>query len=491
MYISRLSTVLTSAMCLTVAAWAAAPAAQAGIVLSGDTSPGTVPANPDQAASWPTEIDIANVADGSGGLTVDGGSQMADTRMFLATAANSTGTLTVTGTSSKLELSSWLRLADTDQATGQLVVEAGGVVSVNGDIHAGYMGGYGSGGASGIGSGLGIILVQGQGSQLTTQGQLALGRTWSSGTLDIEAGGYVQSASADIGGKDRSASTATIGSATAFTSTWNNLGNLHVGGGDNVRLGELNINVGGRVQVGSGVSGGDLILESGSPTSGLSDPARGKAIVNLSGGALDLNGHDVTVTHSGDGQDAYFNFTDGTLANVANFDAADLNADLAAYPSQQDGVLYQQGGTLQIGADDATGAMTVAGDYDLASAGVIEIDLAGHGGVAGTDFDVLTVTGNADLAGTIAVNLLGSFEPIAGESFEVLNFASLTDGGYTLDVNDAGLAPGLSWDTSSFATTGTISVAPVPEPATGMVVLVGLGGLLMLPRRKREEVKGS
>jgi hypothetical protein len=41
------------------------------------------------------------------------------------------------------------------------------------------------------------------------------------------------------------------------------------------------------------------------------------------------------------------------------------------------------------------------------------------------------------------------------------------------------LSGGLSWDTSDFLNTGTISI--VPEPAAGLVLLLGLG----VARRRR------
>ena len=52
----------------------------------------------------------------------------------------------------------------------------------------------------------------------------------------------------------------------------------------------------------------------------------------------------------------------------------------------------------------------------------MEIELGGTNAV--TDYDRLTVNGTANLGGTLAVQLLGSFEPAESNSFRVLNWLS-------------------------------------------------------------------
>jgi hypothetical protein len=75
----------------------------------------------------------------------------------------------------------------------------------------------------------------------------------------------------------------------------------------------------------------------------------------------------------------------------------------------------------------------------------------------------------------LEVDLLGGYSPAAGTVFDLMDFGSFSSSAYTFDFSHAPLAPGLSWDTSRFATTGQISVT-VPEPTTlALLAAAGLG----------------
>jgi hypothetical protein len=70
--------------------------------------------------------------------------------------------------------------------------------------------------------------------------------------------------------------------------------------------------------------------------------------------------------------------------------------------------------------------------------------------------DKLVVAGPAVINGTIAVTLTG-YAPAAGDVFDLLDATSIS-GTPVFDFSAAALAAGLSWDTSGFATDGTIKV---------------------------------
>lgn len=67
---------------------------------------------------------------------------------------------------------------------------------------------------------------------------------------------------------------------------------------------------------------------------------------------------------------------------------------------------------------NSAGMLTFIGNYFPSSTGVLEIELGGLN--PGSGHDVLAVTGNAVLNGTIDVSVSGSFIPAAGDSFVVL-----------------------------------------------------------------------
>ncbi|MDT8388669.1 MAG: matrixin family metalloprotease, partial [Thiogranum sp.] len=62
--------------------------------------------------------------------------------------------------------------------------------------------------------------------------------------------------------------------------------------------------------------------------------------------------------------------------------------------------------------------------------GSIEIEIAGDGGVAGTDFDQIQVSGDVVLGGTLNVDVLGGFAPAEGDTFDILTFTGSVSGAF-------------------------------------------------------------
>ena len=68
-----------------------------------------------------------------------------------------------------------------------------------------------------------------------------------------------------------------------------------------------------------------------------------------------------------------------------------------------------------VGPGSSPGTLTIDGDFTQGAAGELLIEIAGLG-----DFDVLSITGSALLGGELAVDLIGGYVPLVGESFDVL-----------------------------------------------------------------------
>ncbi|MDZ4821378.1 MAG: PEP-CTERM sorting domain-containing protein [Planctomycetota bacterium] len=88
---------------------------------------------------------------------------------------------------------------------------------------------------------------------------------------------------------------------------------------------------------------------------------------------------------------------------------------------------------------------------NLNSYGTIELDIASL-----TQFDTLTVANSLALNGPLKVGLLTPFLPQVGDSFKLFDFGNLAlGGGFMFDFDGP---VGVTWDTSLFASTGTITV---------------------------------
>lgn len=113
-------------------------------------------------------------------------------------------------------------------------------------------------------------------------------------------------------------------------------------------------------------------------------------------------------------------------------------------------------GTVSPG--NSAGSITVQGDYTQESTGVLEIQLGGT--TAGTQYDQLTVTGMASMAGTLNVSLINDFEPQVDDSFTILPYGTRSGGFTTLNLPEGyrwGIDYGYSGLTLSVLEGGSIS----------------------------------
>ncbi len=119
------------------------------------------------------------------------------------------------------------------------------------------------------------------------------------------------------------------------------------------------------------------------------------------------------------------------------------------------------------------GTFTVANSLTLGSSSAVTLQL---GGVGLGNYDRIAGITNLTLDGTVTISLSNGYVVGFGDSFQLFAWSgSLDSTGFVLgtDLLLPTLTGGLSWDTSSFLTNGTITA--VPEPATNALLVCSVG----------------
>jgi hypothetical protein len=148
-----------------------------------------------------------------------------------------------------------------------------------------------------------------------------------------------------------------------------------------------------------------------------------------------------------------------------------------------DANLVLSGGNLAPG--NSAGTLTVDGNYIQNAGSTLEIQL---GGSTAGQFDVLAVSGSAQLEGALNVSLIEGFTPALETSFTILTATSVIE-----DLTLTG-APGFNLITSATSLTlqyvGVLEAATtangpnVPEPTSATLFLASLVTLLGRSRRR-------
>jgi fibronectin-binding autotransporter adhesin len=121
------------------------------------------------------------------------------------------------------------------------------------------------------------------------------------------------------------------------------------------------------------------------------------------------------------------------------------------------GNVAQTGGTISPGS--SPGTLTIDGNYTGGRNGKVRIEL---NGTAPGQFDVLTITGTAVLAGTL--QLVTNYSPVLGNSFTVITYASKT--GKFKTITGQFLAGDIGYDVKFGATSTTLKVVNTVELQT-------------------------
>ena len=450
-------------------------AAPAQVTLTGST-------DPDEVDELNATTDLVLGVNGTGGLSTNGGSVQLNS-VRVGGEFGSGGTLRVNGGS--VDVANAMTVSTYFTGPSRVVVENGGrldtgntgfesVVSLTNSVTVSGAGSRWTGGfvftdgevngrvvvedgaaatlsnlsLGGEGAETGQVVVEGSGSSLTSINDIQIDGSGSGpaadrlAAFDVSDGASVQANRLSLGTRRAGLTTGRIdGSGTTLDLLDGGI-TLGVAGPSSNQSASLRVTNGATVTV-----GGDLNLLNTDDTRGFSSD-----LVVASGGSIDLQGNNLN------------------LAGIVRVDTAGgllLNVG---------GVSFD-GGALEIGS--SPGVLKVAGNFtmtnvlDPSTRIIFEIN-----GTDPADYDRLRVGGTADLQGFLRVSL--GYAAAAGDRFDILDFATLVDSGYTLFLDPANLDDGLSWDSSAFASTGVLHI--VPEPAAA--ALLGVGGLALLGRSR-------
>ncbi len=196
--------------------------------------------------------------------------------------------------------------------------------------------------------------------------------------------------------------------------------------------------------------------------------------ISLTGGALDNNNHPLSNTGIVNGSGIVrtggltstgaINIGGGDLdvfGNVTNNGTVAIQgARMAYFYGDVDGAgNYTGAGTAVYLAGFSPGnspaAVSFAGNAVLATTSTLNIELGGTD--PGAEYDQLLVSGALSLGGFLNVSLTGGFTPAANQSFDILDWGTLSGAFNTIQLPD--LSGGLEWNTSQLYTTGVLSVA--------------------------------
>lgn len=370
------------------------------------------------------------IGDSSAGvLTIGGGGTLTSGgTVAVGLNAGSVGLALVDGTGSTWTIIGTNLLVG-QEGTGTLTIQNGGAVNAVNVVIADNTGSTGT------------IAVTGTGSTMSLTGDLYVGNgtNGSNGTLTIADGATVSNMNGELGGNFNAVGMVTV---TGVGSTWSNSGSLRVG---NVGFGTLTIANGGVVIMGAGA--GTLTIASGASSTGAVNIGNGGAAGTLNAAAVQ------------------FGAGTGTL----NFNHTEANYSFAPTISGN-GTINQLAGVTKLTGNSSafTGTTNVSGG-----------SLYVNGSLGGTVNVTGGLLGGSGIIGALTIGSGGTVAP--GNSIGTLNVATMTFNAgstYTVELNDAGNAPGVNNDhiNATGAVTingGAVHVTPVNGTDNGKTYTVG------------------
>jgi T5SS/PEP-CTERM-associated repeat protein len=281
-------------------------------------------------------------------------------------------------------------------------------------------------------SGAGSVTISGAGSAWINAEELVIGDA-GRGSVIVAGGGRLVSGHSIMADQENA-----NGAVTIASSTWTNTGNLTVG-----RLGTATL----RIDAGGSVSNVHAFV-------GTSAEPLSIATVDGAGSRWHSTG-DLTIGRQGSGNSGTLIISNGAIASVDGLLLVEPTGVIAGNSTADANVINR--GEVRPGllAIESSGALHVEGSYLQSQSGRLTVRLGGT--TPADQYDQLKVTGGVTLNGILSVILANSFQPAAGNIFDVLDGSSIT--GTFSSVQLPALAAGLTWNTSQLYTAGVLSVS--------------------------------
>jgi T5SS/PEP-CTERM-associated repeat protein len=393
------------------------------------------------------------VQGGSGAITVEAESTLVLDDLYLGADRGSTGSLTVTGDDSFIDINDAVIVGAEGSGTldinGQAYVLLGSLQIGSQEYGAGMGTATFAGGAEVFAASIAVGNAGSyneDGSQLTIESDARVSVAGGTGVnyaldinnnsrVDINGGTLEMNANTGVNGNSQlNVNGQLIGSSGSYTE-------INVGSGS-----QLNVSA-------TGVINGISIIDVGNNSS-----------MTVDGEVLNGNGYtgimvsESSTLHANGRIEGFIENSGSVFANgeiygeVGNAYGGEFTANGHIY----DDVRNEYGGLLQgtgvihgdlfnnaeLRPGNSPGHMQIYGDYEQGALGSLIIELAGYD--QGINFDFLEVGGDVFLEGLLIVELLDSFIPELGDSFEILTAGHLIDTKFSQLVLPQ-LAAGMEW----------------------------------------------